>query len=66
MGIATSLMLMAIGSMLTWGVHLHSSGVDINAIGAILVGVAVGRAALSAGFWNIDGRRPGVEQHEIL
>jgi len=55
MGIAASLMLMAIGAILTWGVSLHSSGVDINAIGAILVGLGVGRVALSAGFWNSWG-----------
>jgi len=45
---------LTIGALLTWGVHLDNSGVDINAIGAIAVGMGVGRVALSAGFWNIS------------
>lgn len=55
MRIAANLVLMGIGAVLTWGVHLHSSGVDLNAIGAILVGMGVGGVALSAGFWNVGG-----------
>ena len=57
------LVLMAIGALLTWGVHLDNSGVDINALGAIVLGMGVGRVALSAGFWNISsGSRFALEQ----
>ena len=56
MGIGTSLVLMAIGAILTWGVNLHSnSGVDVNAIGVILMVVGVVGVALSMAFWNSWG-----------
>src|SRR5262245_11366697 len=40
-GIGTSLMLIAIGAVLAWGVHLNSNGIDLNAIGAILMVVGL-------------------------
>jgi hypothetical protein len=56
MGIGTSLVLMAIGAILTWGVNLHSnSGVDVNAIGVILMVVGAMGVALSMAFWNSWG-----------
>ena len=55
MGIGTSLVLIAVGAILAWGVNLHSSGVDIQAVGAILMVVGVIGVALSAAFWNSWG-----------
>ena len=40
-GIGTSLMLIAAGAILAWGVHVNSSGIDLNAIGAILMVVGL-------------------------
>lgn len=41
MAIATSLMLIALGAVLAWAVDYEVSGVDIQAVGGILVVVGI-------------------------
>jgi hypothetical protein len=41
MAVGTSLMLIAIGAILAFAVHAQVSGIDINAVGAILMIVGI-------------------------
>ncbi len=55
MGIGVSLILIAVGAVLTWAVNASVSGVDINAVGvSLMVGGAVG-LPLSLMFWSSWG-----------
>lgn len=51
MGIAFALLLVAAGAILIWGVETSVSGLDVDAIGAILMVVGIVGAALSLAFW---------------
>jgi hypothetical protein len=52
MGIGVSLILIAAGAILAWGVNYHSSGVDIQTIGYILLVVGAVGALLALAFWS--------------
>ena len=49
MGIGVSLILIAVGAILTWAVETSVSGLDVNAVGVILMIVGAGRARAFAG-----------------
>jgi hypothetical protein len=55
MGIGVSLILIAIGAILTWAVTATSSGFDINTIGVILMIVGGIGLLLSLMFWSSWG-----------
>ena len=55
MGIGVSLILIAAGAILTWAVTASVSGVDINAIGVILMIVGAVGLLLSLMFWSSWG-----------
>jgi len=55
MGIGVSLILIAVGAVLTWAVDATVSGVDINAIGVILMIVGAVGLLLSMMFWSSWG-----------
>ena len=55
MGIGVSLFLIAIGAILVWAVSFELAGVDINAIGVILLVVGLVGALLSLVFWSSWG-----------
>jgi hypothetical protein len=55
MGIGVSLILIAAGAILTWAVNASVSGVDINAIGVILMIVGAVGLLLSLMFWGSWG-----------
>ena len=55
MGIGVSLILIAVGAILTWAVNASVSGVDINAIGVILMIVGAVGLLLSLMFWSSWG-----------
>jgi hypothetical protein len=55
MGIGVSLILIAAGAILTWAVNATVSGVDINAIGVILMIVGAIGLILSLMFWSSWG-----------
>ena len=57
MGIGVSLILIAVGAVLTWAVNASVSGVDINTIGVILM--AAGAIGLVAALVIFGGRRRG-------
>jgi hypothetical protein len=55
MGISISLLLVAAGAILTWAVTAEASGIDINAVGVILMVVGFAGLALSLVFWSSWG-----------
>ena len=55
MGISVSLVLIAIGAILTWAVTASVSGLDINTVGVILMIVGAAGLVLSMIFWSSWG-----------
>ncbi len=52
MGIGVSLILIALGAILTWAVETSVSGLDINAVGVIVLIVGLVGLVLSLAFWS--------------
>jgi hypothetical protein len=61
-GIGVSLILIAVGAILTWAVNTEVSGVDIQTIGVILLIVGIAGALLSLVFWSSWGGPAGVSR----
>ena len=55
MGISVSLILIAVGAILTWAVTATVSGIDINIVGVILMIVGAAGLVLSMLFWSSWG-----------
>ena len=55
MGISLSMFMIAIGAILTWAVSAEVSGVDITAVGVILMVVGVLGFVASLVFWSSWG-----------
>jgi hypothetical protein len=55
MGVGISLILIAVGAILVWAVEAQVSGVDITAVGWILLIVGAAGALLSLIFWSSWG-----------
>ena len=55
MGIGVSLLLIAAGAILIWGVTGEASGLDVDAIGVILMVVGLAGLVLSIVFWSSWG-----------
>jgi hypothetical protein len=55
MGISVSILLIAVGAILTWGVTAEAEGLDVNAIGVILLIVGLLGLVLSMLFWSSWG-----------
>jgi hypothetical protein len=55
MGLGVSLLLIAAGAILIWGVTGEAAGVDIDAIGVILMIVGFAGLVLSLLFWSSWG-----------
>ena len=55
MGISVSLILIAVGAILTWAVTTTVSGLDINVVGVILMIVGAAGLILSMLFWSSWG-----------
>ena len=55
MGISVSILLIAVGAILTWGVTADAEGLDVNAIGVILMIVGVLGLVISLIFWSSWG-----------
>jgi hypothetical protein len=52
MGIGVSLLLIAVGAVLTWAVTATTSGIDVNTVGVILMVVGAVGLLLSLLFWS--------------
>jgi len=61
MGIGVSLILIAVGAILTWAVSADVSGVDLQTVGVILMVVGAVGALLSLVFWSSWGGFGGRE-----
>ncbi len=55
MGIGVSLILIAVGAVLTWAVTATASGININTVGVILMVVGFVGLVLSLMFWSSWG-----------
>lgn len=55
MGISVSILLIAVGAILTWGVTADAEGLDVNNIGVILMIVGLLGLVLSLIFWSSWG-----------
>jgi hypothetical protein len=55
MGVSVSLLLIAVGAILTWAVTADAEGVDINTVGVILLVVGILGLVLSLIFWSSWG-----------
>ena len=55
MGISVSILLAAAGAILLWAVNAEVSGVNLDAVGVILLVVGIIGAALSLVFWSSWG-----------
>lgn len=55
MGVSVSLILIAVGAILTWAVNATTSGIDINTVGVILMVVGLAGLVLSLVFWSSWG-----------
>ncbi len=55
MGISVSLVLIAVGAILTWAVTATASGIDLNVVGVILMVVGAAGLILSMIFWSTWG-----------
>ena len=65
MGIGTSIVLIAVGAILRWGVTAHVSGISIATIGTILLVVGILGLIISLLFTaGVFGRRDTVVQRE--
>jgi membrane glycosyltransferase len=62
MGIAVSILLIAVGAVLTWGVTAEAEGLDVNAIGVILLIVGLLGLVISMIFWSSWGGFAGVRR----
>jgi len=60
MGLGVSIVLVAVGAILTWAVNAEVSGLDIQVIGVILMIVGVAGFVLSLMFWSSWGGTGGV------
>ena len=67
MGISLSLILVAVGAILTWAVTADVSGIDITTVGVILLVVGIVGALLSLVFWSSWGGFGGVTRtHTVV
>jgi Domain of unknown function (DUF6458) len=55
MGMGVSILLIAIGAILAWAVHVSTSGFNLHTIGYILLIVGAIGALLSLAFWSSWG-----------
>ena len=55
MGISLSILMVAVGAVLTWAVSAEVSGVDLTAVGVILMIVGAIGLLLSLVFWSSWG-----------
>ncbi len=66
MGIGVSLVLIAVGAILTWAVTATASGIDLNTVGIILMVVGAVGALISLIFWSSWGGFGGTRHETVI
>ncbi|HEU0304221.1 MAG TPA: hypothetical protein VFR32_06545 [Gaiellaceae bacterium] len=66
MGIGVSLILIAIGAILTWAVSAEVSGLDITTVGVILMIVGLAGGLISLMFWSSWGGFGGYRRETVV
>jgi hypothetical protein len=66
MGISVSLVLIAVGAILTWAVSAEVSGLDITTVGVILLVVGLAGLLLSLVFWGSWGGFGSMRREEVV
>ena len=62
MGISLSILLIAVGAVLAWAVSAEVSGVDVQAMGVILLIVGILGLVASLAFWSSWGGFGGARE----
>jgi hypothetical protein len=65
MGLGVSLILIAVGAILTWAVTAHANGVDLQTVGVILMVVGIAGGLISLVFWSSWGGVGGYRRDVI-
>jgi Domain of unknown function (DUF6458) len=66
MGIGVSLILIAVGAILTWAVTDNVSGVDLSTVGVILMVVGLAGGLISLVFWSSWGGVGGWRRETVV
>jgi hypothetical protein len=66
MGIGVSLILIAVGAILTWAVTAEVSGVDLTTVGVILMVVGLAGGLISLMFWSSWGGFGGTRRETVV
>lgn len=66
MGITVSILLAAAGAVLLWAVDAETSGVNLDAVGVILLVVGIVGVALSFAFWSSWGGFGGSRRETVI
>ena len=66
MGIGVSLILIAVGAILTWAVTAEASGVDLTIVGVILMVVGLAGGLISLMFWSSWGGFGGYRRETVV
>lgn len=66
MGIGVSLILIAVGAILTWAVNAEVSGLEIQTIGVILMIVGLAGGLISLMFWSSWGGFGGTRRETVV
>ena len=66
MGMGVSILLIAVGAILAWAVHVSTSGFNLHTIGYILLIVGAIGALLSLIFWSSWGGVGGGRRRTVV
>ena len=66
MGIGVSLILIAVGAILTWAVTAEANGVDLTTVGVILMVVGLAGGLISLMFWSSWGGFGGFRRDTVV
>jgi hypothetical protein len=66
MGIGVSLILIAVGAILTWAVTAEANGVDLTTVGVILMVVGLAGGLISLMFWSSWGGFGGFRRETVV
>ena len=66
MGLSASLILIAVGAILTWAVTADVNGVNVQTVGVILMVVGIAGALVSFIFWSSWGGFGGYRRDVVV